>query len=76
MFVVMPACWSQALTSDVPALFSGRSSDPLWIILLIGVIAFLATSARRSRLRCSKCRELNRESAIFCAQCGTRLKDK
>ncbi len=41
---------------------------------LVAVIVFLATSTRRSAKRCPRCREVNREQAVYCAQCGTRLK--
>ncbi|MCH7994765.1 MAG: hypothetical protein IH897_00380 [Planctomycetes bacterium] len=45
-------------------------------IALVAVIVFLATSTRRSAHRCPRCKEINREAAIYCAQCGTRLRKK
>lgn len=42
-------------------------------VILVAVIAFLATSSRRSARRCPRCREMNRAAAVFCAQCGHRL---
>lgn len=45
-------------------------------LLLMGgviVIVLMVTSSRRPCRRCPKCREVNREVAIFCAQCGQRL---
>lgn len=47
--------------------------ERLLIVVLIGVIVLLGTSFRRPPNRCARCRELNREQARFCAQCGTRL---
>ncbi|MCH8147954.1 MAG: hypothetical protein IH987_08160 [Planctomycetes bacterium] len=45
-------------------------------IALVAVVVFLATSTRRSAHRCPRCKEINREAAIYCAQCGTRLRKK
>ncbi len=45
-------------------------------IALVAIIVFLATSTRRSAHRCPRCKEINREAAIYCAQCGTRLRKK
>jgi hypothetical protein len=47
--------------------------DGLVCIAVVMVIVFLATSTRRSARRCPRCHEINREPAIFCAQCGARL---
>ncbi|UCE60723.1 MAG: zinc ribbon domain-containing protein [Phycisphaerales bacterium] len=57
------------------AFFRGFERDGLVCIGLVAVIVFLATSTRRSAKRCPRCQEVNREQAIFCAQCGTRLKE-
>jgi len=40
---------------------------------MAAIIAFLATSTRRSSKRCPRCREINREHARYCAQCGAEL---
>jgi hypothetical protein len=40
---------------------------------VIGVIAFLMTATRRARRACKNCGEVNREEAVYCAQCGARL---
>jgi len=55
--------------------FLGLNVTQWLLILLIGAIVFLATSARRGRGRCPKCRRINRQGAKFCAQCGARLSD-
>ena len=46
-----------------------------YVIGLAAVVAFLASAGRRSSRRCPKCREVNRQEAFYCAQCGTRLPD-
>lgn len=48
--------------------------DGLICVGVVAVIVFLATSTRRSAKRCHRCREINRQAAVFCAQCGTRLR--
>lgn len=48
--------------------------DGLICIGLVAVIVFLATSTRRSARRCPRCKEINREQARFCAQCGASLR--
>lgn len=40
----------------------------------LAIIVFLATSVRKPTNRCPSCREVNRDHANYCAQCGTRLK--
>ena len=47
--------------------------DGLVCIGVIVVIVVLATSSNKIARRCSRCGEVNREAAIFCAQCGNRL---
>ncbi len=45
-------------------------------LVCIGVVVAIvmaATSAGRTSRRCPRCREINREPAVFCAQCGARL---
>lgn len=43
---------------------------------VVAVIVFLAMSTRRSARRCPRCQEINREAAVYCAQCGARLPGK
>ncbi|UCC31290.1 MAG: zinc-ribbon domain-containing protein [Phycisphaerales bacterium] len=50
--------------------------DGLVCIGVVAIIVFLATSSRRSARRCPRCQEINREAAVYCAQCGTRLPGK
>lgn len=47
--------------------------EGLVCVAVVVAIVLLATSVRRCSRRCSKCQEINREVAVFCAQCGTRL---
>lgn len=50
--------------------------DGLLCVGVVAVIVFLATSTRRSTRRCPRCKEINREAAGFCAQCGNRLPNR
>ncbi len=45
-------------------------------VVLVAVIVFLATSTRRSARRCRRCKEVNRDGAVYCAQCGANLQAK
>ncbi len=47
--------------------------DGLLCIGVIIVIVVLATSSNKIARRCSRCGEVNREAAIYCAQCGNHL---
>lgn len=49
--------------------------DGLICVGVVAAIVFLATSTRRFTKRCPRCKEVNREAANYCAQCGTRLQD-
>ena len=60
----------------IPTLGWRVGDEGLVCVALVAVIVFLATSTRRSARRCPRCKEINREAAIFCAQCGTRLRGK
>jgi hypothetical protein len=51
----------------------GLENENLLAVGIVAVIVFLATSSRRPSRRCARCREINREQAVYCAQCGTRL---
>jgi len=53
--------------------FFGLDDHHLFTVAIVAVIVFLATSSRRPSRRCTRCREINREQAVYCAQCGTRL---
>ena len=57
------------------AVLAARDIGFVWIVL-VAVVVFLATFLRRSAHRCPHCKEINREAAIYCAQCGTRLRKK
>jgi len=50
--------------------------DGLVCVGVVAIIVFLATTTHRSARRCPRCWEINREAAIFCAQCGTRLPER
>lgn len=63
--------FTHVLAFDLPI---GRGQ--LFILVTIAVIVFFATSKRGPGHRCRRCRELNRPQAIFCAQCGLRLRSR
>lgn len=43
-------------------------------VVIVAVIVFLATSTRRKRVQCRGCKEVNRPGAVYCAQCGAKLR--
>ena len=51
-------------------------SDGMVCVGIVAVMVFLATSTRRTAGRCHRCQEVNREAAVYCAQCGTRLRNR
>ena len=55
------------------ALATAIRMDGLLCIGVIVVIVLLATSSNKVARRCSRCGEVNREAAVYCAQCGNRL---
>ena len=63
---VASATWASAFRFDL---------DGLVCIGVVVAIAMLATSFRKTGRPCPQCSEVNREAAIFCAQCGKRLTD-
>ena len=50
-------------------------SDYLLLLGAVVVIVFLATSSRKQGQRCGRCQEMNRNAAVYCAQCGVRLSE-
>jgi len=58
---------------ELTAAFFSWDDHHLFTVAIVAVIVFLATSSRRPSRRCTRCREINREQAVYCAQCGTRL---
>lgn len=56
------------------ASFLGLEGKQIFIICVVAMIAFLATASRRSGRVCLRCQEHNRPHAMFCAQCGQRLR--
>ena len=49
------------------------SNREIAVIAVVAVVVMWATSARKPRRRCRRCQELNRDQAVFCAQCGEEL---
>lgn len=52
--------------------------DERWVfVVAIAVIVFLATSSRGGGgRRCRRCQEINRPHAVYCAQCGLKLRGR
>ncbi len=42
------------------------------IMIAVAVVVLVASFRRPSR-RCPRCQQINREQAVYCAQCGERL---
>jgi len=59
--------------SELIASFFGLDHENLLAVVIVAVVIFYATASRRPSRRCNRCREINREQAVYCAQCGTRL---
>jgi rRNA maturation endonuclease Nob1 len=57
----------------LPSPASFIDGEELFVAAVIAVAVLFATSVRRTPSRCPRCREVNRDHAQFCAQCGTRL---
>jgi hypothetical protein len=60
---------------QVIATFCGFEDGSLFVVAVVSAALVLATSGRRSSRRCSRCSQLNREEAIYCAQCGKKLSE-
>ena len=65
---------------EVPSLSALELANPFYFgldglvcVAVVMIIVFLATSTHRSARRCPRCHEVNREPAVYCAQCGARL---
>ncbi|MBI4716890.1 MAG: hypothetical protein HY763_03730 [Planctomycetes bacterium] len=65
-----------SVVSVVIAAATSLDDRQLLFITVVAVIVFLATSTRGAPRRCRRCRELNRPQAVFCAQCGVRLRSR
>lgn len=59
--------------ATIDVLASSIDGEELFFLTVLVVAVFVAGSFRKSPHRCPRCRELNREQAQFCAQCGTKL---
>jgi hypothetical protein len=51
----------------------GFDLDRLFVIAAVVAVVVIASLQRRPSRQCPRCREVNREAAVFCAQCGERL---
>jgi hypothetical protein len=51
-------------------------ADDIAFITIAVVSAFVLFAARKPAGCCPRCREHNRNEALFCAQCGLRLPDR
>jgi len=57
----------------VAAMFRFDDAHLFAIAVVAAVVAITVSAIRRPPRRCTRCREINREQAIYCAQCGTKL---
>lgn len=48
----------------------------LFVLGLVAIITFLLVSGRAPSRRCPRCRENNRDHAVYCAQCGAKLPEQ
>lgn len=60
----------------VLASFFRMNQEVILFIVVVAIIVFLLTSNRRSAPHCPRCKQVNRDHAIYCAQCGERLRKK
>ena len=61
------------IATELAVAFFGFDNQNLLAVAIVAVVVFFATASRRPSRRCTRCREINREQAVYCAQCGTRL---
>lgn len=50
--------------------------DGFFVVGAVFLIFILSGCCRRPTRQCPRCREVNREAAIFCSQCGARLPER
>jgi rRNA maturation endonuclease Nob1 len=55
------------------ALFNFDDGRLFALAVVAVVVAVTMSAIRRPPRRCLRCREINREQAVYCAQCGTKL---
>ncbi len=55
------------------ALFNFDDGRLFALAVVAAVVAVTTSAIRRPPRRCLRCREINREQAVYCAQCGTKL---
>jgi hypothetical protein len=60
----------------VLASFFRMNHEAILFIVVVAIIVFLLTSSRRSAPHCRRCKQVNRDHAVYCAQCGERLRKK
>ena len=60
-------------TMELAVAFFGLDIENFLAVAIVAAVVVLATASRRPSRRCTRCREINREQAVYCAQCGTRL---
>jgi len=60
----------------VQASFFRMNHEAILFIVVVAIIVFLLTSNRRSTPHCPHCKQVNRDHAVYCAQCGERLRKR
>ena len=64
------------MIDGILASFLRLDHEGILFIVVVAVIVFLLTSGRRSAPQCPRCKQVNREHAVYCGQCGERLQKK
>lgn len=58
------------------AMFNFDDGRLFAIAVVAAVVAVTTSAIRRPPRRCPRCREINREQAMYCAQCGRKLPER
>ena len=61
------------MLSTLPLLAFRLTGLEIGVIVVVVLFALWVASARKPGRRCKRCQELNREHALYCAQCGEKL---
>jgi len=70
------AAEARRLIDLTPLLAVHLSNREIGIVAVVVVLVLWVTSARKPGRRCTRCQELNRDHAQYCAQCGGKLTKK
>lgn len=60
--------------TELADILAMRSATYYWIGVFVVSLVVFVTAARNPNPRCRRCKELNRPMAMYCAQCGHKLR--